>query len=70
MTRALLENGTLPLRPRARGLSVACRVGTLVVTQEGDPQDHVLVPGEAFRAAPRGLVVVWALSPGAVAAWC
>lgn len=67
MTRALFENGTLPLRPGGRGLSVACRAGTLVVTQAGDPLDHVLLPGEVFRAAPKRLVVVWALSDGAVA---
>ncbi|HEY6107144.1 MAG TPA: DUF2917 domain-containing protein [Anaeromyxobacteraceae bacterium] len=67
MTRAMAENGTLPLRPGGRGLAVTCRSGTLLVTQEGDPLDHVLRPGDAFRAAPRGLVVVWALSDGAVA---
>jgi hypothetical protein len=66
VTLDLAENGTLPLRP-GRGLAVTCRSGTLVVTQAGDPLDHVLRPGDAFLAAPRGLVVVWALSPGAVA---
>lgn len=67
MTWALSENRTLPLDPSGRGLAVTCRSGTLLVTQEGDPLDHVLGPGEAFLAAPRGLVVVWALSDGAVA---
>lgn len=67
MTWAIAENGTLPLRPGGRGLAVRCRSGTLLVTQEGDPLDHVLGPGDAFRSAPRGLVVVWALSDGAVA---
>ncbi|HZY05097.1 MAG TPA: DUF2917 domain-containing protein [Anaeromyxobacteraceae bacterium] len=67
MTCALGTNGTMPLRPGGRGLSVSCRAGTMVVTQEGDPLDHVLRAGEAFRAAPRRLVVVWALSDGAVA---
>ena len=67
MTWAISENRTLPLRPAGRGLDVTCRAGTLLVTQEGDPLDHVLGPGDAFRAAPRGLVVVWALSDGAVA---
>lgn len=66
MTMRLAENGTLALRP-GRGLAVTCRSGTLVVTQTGDPEDHVLRPGEAFLAARRGLVVVWALSRGAVA---
>ncbi len=67
MTRAMAENGTLPLRPGGRGLALACRSGTLLVTQEGDPLDHVLRAGDAFESAPRGLVVVWALSDGAVA---
>jgi hypothetical protein len=67
VTWALAENGTLPLRPARRGLAVTCRAGTLLVTQEGDPLDHVLGPGDAFQSAPRGLVVVWALSDGAVA---
>jgi hypothetical protein len=67
VTWALVENGTLPLRPGGRGLAVTCRSGTLLVTQEGDALDHVLRPGEAFQSAPRGLVVVWALSDGAVA---
>ncbi len=64
MTRAMAQNGTLPLRPGGRGLSVSCRAGTLVVTQEGDPLDHILLAGQAFRARPRRLVVVWALSDG------
>lgn len=67
MTWAMAENGTLPLRPGRRGLGVRCRSGTLLITQEGDPLDHVLGPGDAFQTAPRGLVVVWALSDGAVA---
>lgn len=67
MTRAIPRNGTLPLRPAGGGLVVTCRTGTLLVTQEGDPADHVLGPGEEFLAAPHGLVVVWALSDGAVA---
>ena len=66
MTMPLAQNGTLALRP-GRGLAVTCRSGTLVVTQTGDPEDHVLQVGEAFRPARRGLVVVWALSRGAVA---
>ncbi len=67
MTWAIAENGTLPLRPGGRGLAVRCRSGTLLITQEGDPLDHVLGPGDEFQSAPRGLVVVWALSGGAVA---
>ena len=67
MTWPIPQNRTIPLRPAGRGLAVICQSGTLVVTQEGDPLDHVLAPGEAFVAARRGLVVVWALSDGTVA---
>lgn len=67
MIWALAENRALPLRPGQRGLAVTCRAGTLLLTQEGDPEDHVLLQGDAFQAAPRGLVVVRALSEGAVA---
>lgn len=67
MTWAMAESGALPLRPGGRGLAVRCRSGMLLVTQEGDPLDHVLRPGDAFESAPRGLVVVWALSDAAVA---
>ena len=68
MTRAFISrNGTLPFRPAGRRLALTCDAGTLVVTQTGDPLDHVLQPGESFLSARRGLVVVWALSEGAVA---
>ncbi len=67
MTRAISKNGTLPFRPAGRRLALLCDAGTLVVTQAGDPLDHVLRPGESFLSAPRGLGVVWALSEGAVA---
>jgi hypothetical protein len=32
-----------------------------------DPEDHVLVAGDVFRPAARGLVVVWALTEAEVA---
>jgi 1,2-phenylacetyl-CoA epoxidase PaaB subunit len=40
----------------------------VLVTQAGDPVDHVLGAREAFVSRPRGLVVVWALSGTDVAA--
>jgi hypothetical protein len=44
---------------------VAIRVesGLVVVTREGDPEDHVLRAGEAVVLPPRGKVVAWALQP-------
>jgi hypothetical protein len=42
---------------------VAIRVesGLVLVTREGDPEDHVLRPGEAVVLPPRGKVVAWAI---------
>jgi hypothetical protein len=64
----LPQDATLRLRPGRGGLAVRCRAGTLLVTQAGDPLDHVLSPGEEVTLGPRGLVVVWALSDAAIAA--
>ena len=36
--------------------------GSVMLTQAGDPEDHVLGPGEAVQLAPRGLAVAWALT--------
>ena len=49
--------------------SVAIRVesGLVVVTREGDPEDHVLRAGEALVLPPRGKVVAWALEPARAA---
>jgi hypothetical protein len=44
---------------------VAIRVesGVVLVTREGDPEDHVLRAGEAVVLPPSGKVVAWALEP-------
>ncbi len=41
-----------------RGLSIACLEGILWITQEGDPRDYVLEPGQRFVIARRGSVVI------------
>ena len=50
--------------PAARG-PVAIRVerGLILVTREGDPEDHVLHAGEVVVLPPHGKVVAWALEP-------
>jgi hypothetical protein len=58
------RDGTLALRPGRGGLVLACESGEFVVTQEGDPDDHVVEQGGRFRTRSRGLVVAWALCPG------
>jgi hypothetical protein len=62
----LPHDATLKVEPSRGGLCVRALSGTLLVTQSGDPNDHVLTRGEVFRPARRGVVVVWALSAGAV----
>jgi hypothetical protein len=44
------------------GLEVRCARGVLLVTVEGDPEDHLLSPGEAFATSRRGRLAVWALT--------
>jgi hypothetical protein len=40
---------------------VRVQSGTVWVTEEGDPEDHVLCEGEAYRARGDGLVVIEAV---------
>ena len=47
----LAPDATVSLRPGRRGLLLRCERGLLLVTQEGDPEDHVLSQGEEHRAA-------------------
>lgn len=63
---ALHDNGTVRLQPRAGALRLRAEHGTFLVTQEGDPEDHVLRDRDELRTGRRGLVVVWALSDGAL----
>ncbi len=58
----LPRDGTLSLRPGRAGLQILGQRGLLLVTQEGDAQDHVVGPGDRFRTRGRGRVVVWALA--------
>jgi hypothetical protein len=60
------ENGTVRFRPGRGGLALRCLGGSFLVTQAGDPSDHVLASADEFRTAARGLVVAWALSEGAI----
>ncbi len=42
-------------QPRA---SVLCTAGTLWLTQQGDPEDHLLEAGQLFTLSHRGTVLV------------
>lgn len=53
------------VRPR-RPVEIECLDGELLVTFEGDLEDHIVAAGEAFRARGRGRLVVAALVPSRV----
>jgi hypothetical protein len=63
-----LERNEARALPTSRnGLRVRVRRGTLVVTQAGDREDHIVRAGEELALPPGGLVVAWALTPSAIA---
>jgi hypothetical protein len=71
LERARVElslDGTATLPARRGEVLLRVERGLVVVTREGDLDDHVLRPGEALRLPPRGRVVVWAIEPSLVEA--
>ncbi len=59
----LERDETIRLPNGKHGLVARVERGTLVVTQTGDPEDHVLAEGDEVRLAAHGLAVAWALAP-------
>jgi len=51
----------------ARGRCVVVFQGSVWITQQGDPSDHIVKSGESFTFDRRGLAVVEALEPTSVA---
>jgi hypothetical protein len=54
------------LRLGRGGIVVRADRGTVLVTQAGDLDDHVLEPGDELHVPRGGLVVAWALSAAAL----
>jgi len=52
--------------PGGRGSSVRVERGVVVVTREGDPEDHVLLAGMEIAVPGRGKTLAWALEPAVV----
>jgi len=50
-----------------RGFSMRCLFGSLWVTQDGDPRDIVLVPGESFTLDRDGVAIVYATADSGLA---
>ncbi len=67
--RLILRHGEMLTFRLARGsITVSCMAGCLHLTQTGDPQDHLLLPGDSHTCARRGKVVVTSLRSPAAAA--
>ena len=47
----------------AAGLRILARSGTVWVTEEGDPRDHIVRPGDTLIVARGGRTVVQAIDP-------
>lgn len=66
MEGRLKRRSVFSLDGHVTGTSIACVVGFVWVTQEGDANDYVLGPGEAFVAKRDGLIVVEALNDSSI----
>jgi DUF2917 family protein len=62
----LAENAAM--RVSRHGVAVVVRVdrGTVLVTRQGDVQDHVLEPGDELRVPRGGLAVAWAFTDATI----
>jgi hypothetical protein len=63
-TWVLQENATLRLAADAAVVRV--ERGTVLVTQEGDPDDHVLERGDELELFRSGCAVAWAFTDAAL----
>jgi len=57
------RDATVRLHAGPGGVVVRAVRGTVLVTREGDLEDHVLEAGETLLMTGKGLVVAWALAP-------
>jgi hypothetical protein len=62
-----LEAGQLLALDDAGGMRILPRAGTLWITEEGEPRDFVVGPGEAFVVTRAGRTLVQAVAPARVA---
>ncbi|MCM2332562.1 MAG: DUF2917 domain-containing protein [Anaeromyxobacteraceae bacterium] len=68
-TLDLPRDGTVRLPPGRGETVVRAVLGTVVVTREGDAEDHVLTPGAELRLPPAGLAVAWAMAASRIQVW-
>jgi hypothetical protein len=65
-TWKLAGNATLRLPRTGKAMVVRVGRGTVLVTQEGDLEDHVLERGDELVLPCGGLAVVWAFTDAAI----
>jgi hypothetical protein len=68
-TLDLSRDATVRLPPRRGETVVRAVAGTVVVTREGDLEDHVLTPGVELHLPPAGLAVAWAMAASRIQVW-
>jgi hypothetical protein len=64
--RELAENATMRLPHRRSPSVVRVERGTVLVTQQGDLEDHVLEPGDEIVLRGNRLAVAWAFTEAAI----
>ena len=62
-----LETGQVVTLDDAAGTRVSARYGAVWVTEEGNPNDHIVEPGQELVVRRGGRTVVQALQPAWVA---
>ena len=62
-----LEAGQVLTLDDAAGTRIVSRLGTVWVTEEGDPEDHIVGPGETRLIGRGGRTLLQALQPAWVA---
>jgi hypothetical protein len=62
-----LEAGQVLTLDDAAGTRIVSRLGTVWVTEEGDPEDHIVGPGETLVVDRGGRTLLQALQPAWVA---
>jgi len=68
-TLDLPRDATVRLPPGRGETVVRAVLGTVVVTREGDLEDHILTPGAELRLPPAGLAVAWAVAASRIQVW-
>ena len=62
-----LEAGQLLTLDDAAGTRIVARLGTVWVTEEGNPEDHIVGPGETLLIGRDGRTLLQAMQPAWVA---